>query len=186
MDVSSGLLVAILFVTLLGLGIAHVVMTMADLVRGDRDHRPDGLVVAWTVILLLVYLKLFWHTIDLLNVAEWQFSGFLYVILGPILLFFATSVLLPGASLPEPITPRDHYLAVARRFFVLFALVQVWVIGVDQLLGSGFTAGSALNAAAAAILIVLAFTRRIGVHYALSGLLVLMFVASFFQSAVTG
>lgn len=39
MDVSNGLLVAILFVTLLGLGIAHVVMTMAELIRGDRDQR---------------------------------------------------------------------------------------------------------------------------------------------------
>lgn len=184
MDVSNGLLVAILFVTLLGLGIAHVVMTMADLVRGDRDHRPDGLVVSWTVILLLVYLKLFWHTIDLLNVAEWQFSGFLYVILGPILLFFATSVLLPGASLPESITPRAHYLSVARRFFVLLALVQVWIIGVDQLLGSGFTTASSLNAAGAAILFILAFTRRIGAHYALTALLVLLFLSSFLVSAV--
>ena len=180
MEISKGLLVALLFVTLLGLGIAHVVVAMAGVVGGDPERRPDALLAAWTVLLLLVYLELFWHTVDLLNVAEWQFTGFLYVILGPILLFFASSVLLPGAEVPASVTARDHYLSVSRRFFGLLALLQLWVIGIDQLLGSGFTAMSMANVVALVLLAALASTRRIGVHAAFTALLALLYVAGFF------
>lgn len=184
MEVSNGLLVAILFVTLLGLGIAHVVMAMAGVVGGDRERRPDALLAAWTVLLLLVYLKLFWHTVDLLNVAEWQFNGFLYVIVGPILLFFASSVLLPGAEVPASVSAREHYLSVSRRFFGLLALLQVWVIGVDQLLGSGFTTASAVNVVGAALLVLLASTRQIKVHTAVTAVLAVLYVAAFFVPSV--
>ena len=180
MEISNGLLVAILFITLLGLGIAHVVMAMAAIVSGDRESRPDGLLAAWTVLLLLVYLELFWHTLDLLSLEEWAFGGFLYVILGPMLLFFATTVLLPGASVPEGTSAREHYLSVSARFFGLLALVQVWIIGVDQLLGIGFTAATALNVAAAVLLGVLASTRRIGAHAVLTALIALLFIGAFF------
>lgn len=180
MEVTNGLLVAILFVTLLGMGIAHVVMAMAGVVGGDRDRRPDALLAAWTVLLLLVFLELFWHTLDLLDVETWRFGGFLYVVLGPLLLIFATSVLLPGAEMPASVSARDHYLSVSRRFFGLLALLQVWVIGVDQLLGSGFTAATALNVAAAVLLGVLASTRRIGAHAVLTALIALLFIGAFF------
>ena len=180
MEVSNVLLVAILFVTLLGLGIAHVVVAMAGVVGGDRERRPDALLATWTVLLLLIYLELFWHTIDLLNVEEWQFTGFLYVIVGPILLFFASSVLLPGAEVPASVSARDHYLSVSRRFFGLLALLQLWVIGIDQLLGSGFTTGSMVNAVGAVLLAVLASTSRISVHAGLTAVLALLYVAAFF------
>jgi hypothetical protein len=179
MEITSGLLVALLFVTLLGLGIANVVAAMAGVVGGDRERRPDGLLAAWTVLLLLVYLELFWHTVDLLNVAEWQFTGFLYVILGPILLFFATNVLLPGASVPEGVSAREHYLSSSSRFFGLLALVQVWIIGVDQLLGSGFTTATALTAAAAVLVAVLASTRRTAVHVVGTVVAAVLFVVGF-------
>jgi hypothetical protein len=131
------------------------------------------------VLLLLVYLELFWHTVDLLNVAEWQFTGFLYVIVGPILLFFATNVLLPGASVPEGVSAREHYLSSSSRFFRLLALVQVWIIGVDQLLGSGFTTATALTAAAAVLVAVLASTRRTAVHVVGTVVAAVLFVVGF-------
>jgi hypothetical protein len=184
MEVSNVLLVAILFVTLLGLGIAHVVVAMAGVVGGDRERRPDALLAAWTVLLLLVYLKLFWHTVDLLNVEQWRFTEFLYVILGPMLLFFATSVLLPGAEVPASVSARDHYLSVSRRFFGLLALLQVWIIGVDQLLGSGFTPASAVTAVGAVLLVVLASTRRIGTHATVTAMLAMLYVAAFFVPGV--
>jgi hypothetical protein len=186
MDISNGLLVAILFVTLLGLGIAHVVMAMAGVIGGDRDKRPDALLAAWAILLLLLYLKLFWHTLELLDVEQWAFGGFLYVVLGPILLFFATSVLLPGAAVPESVSAREHYLSVSRRFFGLLALLQVWIIGVDQLLGSGFTLASALNAAAAVLFALLASNRGIRIHAVLTALAAALFVVAFLVPGSTG
>jgi len=162
------------------------VMAVAAVVGGDRENRPDVLLAAWTVLLLLVYLELFWHTLDLLNVEEWAFGGFLYVILGPMLLFFATNVLLPGASVPEGVSAREHYLASSARFFWLLALVQVWIIGVDQLLGSGFTAATALTAGAALLAVILASTRRVSVHAVGTALAAVLFVASFILPGVAG
>lgn len=179
MDITNGLLVPLLFVTLLGLGIAHVVTAMAGVVRGDTDSRPDGLLVAWTILLLLAYLDLFWHTLDLLNVEVWGFGGFLYVVLGPILLFFATSVLLPGASVPASVSDREHFLSVSARFFGLLALLQLWIIGADQVLGSGFTIAAAINAAAAVVLGLMAVNRRTATHVTGTVVFALLFLAGF-------
>lgn len=183
MDITNGLLVAILFVTLLGLGIAHVVTAMAGVVRGDTDSRPDGLLVAWTILLLLAYLNLFWHTLDLLNVEVWGFGGFLYVVLGPMLLFFATSVLLPGASVPASVSDREHFLSVSARFFGLLALLQLWIIGADQVLGSGFTIAAAMNAAAAVVLGLMAANRRTATHVTGTVVFALLFLAGFAVSS---
>ena len=106
-------------------------------------------------------------------------GGFLYVILGPMLLFFATNVLLPGASVPEGASAREHYLSASARFFGLLALVQVWIIGVDQLLGIGFTTATALTAAAAVLAAVLASTRRVRVHVVGTTVAAVLFVAGF-------
>ena len=80
---------------------------------------------------------------------------------------------------------REHYMAVSRRFFALLALLQLWIVGLDQLLGSGFTAASALNAAGALALGLLATTRRTEVHVSVTIIVALLFVASFFIPGVS-
>ncbi len=162
MEITNALLVVIMFVILLSLGIGNVLTAIVTVVDRRTPLRIDWFHASWMVLLLLVALTLFWHSLSLLDVEEWQFRGFVYVVAGPILLFFASGLLLP--SDPEATDLRTHYLAVRPQFFGALALVQLWVIGVDMVLGHGFTSAGLFNAAAVAIALVLATSKRTEVH----------------------
>ena len=92
-EVSAALLVALMYITILSMGIGNVLATLARVVRRGREAEFDRVHVAWIALLLVAHLNLFWHTLDLFSVEQWGFFGFLYVIAGPTLLFFATDVL---------------------------------------------------------------------------------------------
>jgi hypothetical protein len=162
MEITNSLLVAIMFVVLLSMGIGNALTAIVTVVDRRTPLRIDWFHASWMVLLLLVALSLFWHTLNLLDIEDWQFSAFLYVITGPILLFFGSGLLLPSDAETEEL--RTHYFAVRPQFFGALALLQLWVIGVDVLLGSGFTAASTFNAVALGIVLVLAVFERAGVH----------------------
>ena len=75
----------------------------------DRFH------TSWLLLLLLAHFNLFWHTIDLLTVEEWEFEEFLFTIAGPISMFFCTQVLLSEVGDGDG-DVRERYFTGARRF----------------------------------------------------------------------
>jgi hypothetical protein len=176
MDITNALLVAIMFVILLSLGIGNVLTAIVTVVDRRTPLRIDWFHASWMLLLLLVALNLFWHTLMLLEQEDWQFAAFLYVVAGPILLFFASGLLLPSDA--EGTDLREHYLAVSPQLFGAIALLQLWVIGVDLLLGQGFTAGGALNVIALAIVLMLALSKRTGIHAAGTALAWVLFLSS--------
>ena len=177
MEISNSLLVAIMFVLILSLGIANIVAALASLVGRTPTIKVDPLHVNWTLILLLIYLNLFWHTTDLLVIEQWAFAGFLYIVAGAILIFFATSVLVPEASLGDT-DLRAHYFQVSRRFFSLLALLQVWIIGADLILTGEMTTAGIGNAVALGLIVVLASTQQLRVHVAGTAVTWVLYVAA--------
>jgi hypothetical protein len=175
-EITNSLLVAIMFVILLSLGIGNVLTAIVTVVDRRTPLRIDWFHASWMLLLLLVALSLFWHTLSLLEHEEWQFEAFLYVVAGPILLFFASGLLLPSDA--EATDLRAHYLAVSPQFFGAVALLQLWVIGVDLLLGYGFTVGGALNAVALAVVLVLAVSKRTSLHAACTALAWVLFLTA--------
>ncbi|MDH3732447.1 MAG: hypothetical protein OEU54_02895 [Gemmatimonadota bacterium] len=177
MDITSDLLVALMFVLILGMGIGHVVTTLAALVDRRSALRVHRVHASWAVLLLLVYLSFFWHTIDLFAVTDWGFGGFLYVTTGPILLFFASCVLLPDVGSPEPEDLLDAYFAVSGQFFFILMGLQVWTLGADALLGNGVTAAGGLNLATLVLAGTLARSRSLRLHEIGVGSAWLLFIA---------
>ena len=98
MEMSSALLVMIMFVVLLTIGIGNILMSLAAMVDRRSPVAASRMHIAWIVLLLLVYFNLFWQTLDVLSIENWTFSEFLYLILGPVLILFASQVLLPNPS----------------------------------------------------------------------------------------
>lgn len=165
MDITNALLVAMMFIVLLTIGIGNIVMGLAALVDRRSPLRPDGYHTSWTIIVLLLHFNLFWHVIDILRIETWVFPEFLYVILGALLMFFATHILLPDAS-SEAVDLRVHYFDVHRQFFSFLALLMLWIVGVDFLLGSGMTSAGIINLVGAALFGGMALTSQRGVHTA--------------------
>ncbi len=86
MEISSGLLVAVMFIIILSMGIGHILVSAAAMVDRRVARRIDALHVNWMLILLLIYFNFFWHTLDLLATEEWVFASFLYMMAGAILI----------------------------------------------------------------------------------------------------
>ena len=164
MDVSSSLLVAVMFVIILSMGIGHILVAAAAMVDRRVARRIDVLHVNWTILLLLIYFNLFWHTLDLLSTEQWGFASFLYIMTGAILIYFATCVLLPDMPADESLDKRAFYFEVSRQFFLMLALLQVWIIGVDVLLGGGFTSAGIVNLSTLLLALLLASSRKTTIH----------------------
>jgi hypothetical protein len=164
MEVSHSLLVTMMFVIILSMGIGNIIITLANVVNRRSTLRSDKLHTSWMIMMLLVHFNLFWHALAILDVEEWEFPDFLFMIAGPVLAFFSTSVLLPDASDSDADDVRGHYFNSAGQFFFLLGLLQLWIIGADFFLGNGFTVGSTFNLAVAALAFVLAMSKSPVLH----------------------
>ena len=170
MDVSSSLLVAMMFVMVLSIGIGNILMGLSSLLNQRSPREIDWLPTSWVLLLLLQHLHLFWHTLTILEQEQWGFGGFLYVVMGPIFLLLATSLLLADPVYSGPADAREHYFRVGTRFFSIMALFMLWMIGVDFVLGSGLTAAGLWNAVFAVVFLVLANSKAPRLHITATGL----------------
>ncbi len=140
MEVSTSLLVALMFVTLLSMGIGNTVNTLSIVVEKGKKSGYSTLQVGWLGLILLSYFNMFWHIIDLLSIDKWGFPGFLYMMAGPLLIYFATSILIATHSENE-----IKETLVKPRFFAVFILLQVWIITVDVMLEKSIMEHSLIN-----------------------------------------
>jgi hypothetical protein len=164
MEIPNSLLVAIMFVMILSLGIVNILASLASEIDYHTKKENKGICISWIVLLLLVHFNIFWHTIDILSIEAWRFAGFLYIVTGPILIFFATDLMLPGSPQSESRDLKAHYFLVSRRFFFILALLQLWMIGVDLAFGGEFTGSSGFNAVMVALASTMAFSQSTILH----------------------
>ena len=155
MDNVSTLLVAFMFITILTLGIAGILTELAEVVRNVTVKR-DGLLVGWAMLLLFAYFVLFWHTADITLLEEWDFWLFLFAEAGPVLLLFATQILL--GALTEEVESGPNQVIRQSRFFVMFGLVQLWSVAAGVILGQGFGLPSLLDTIVFVMCMALAFS----------------------------
>ena len=105
MENPTTLLVAIMFVTIIGIGIGNVLMALSDIVGGLRHPSPDRIHISWIILMLAAYLALFWETRAILDIADWLYAQYLYILAGPILMLFAANLAIspqPNGSEREP------------------------------------------------------------------------------------
>jgi predicted membrane protein len=161
MDNINTLLVAFMFITILTLGIAGILTELAEVVRNVHVKR-DRLLIGWAILLLFAYFVLFWHTADITLLEEWDFWLFLFAETGPVLLLFATQIML-GALTDESDTAQDKIVRQGR-FFVMFGLVQLWSITAGFVVGVGFPIASVLDTIVFVTCMFLAFSSSKQLH----------------------
>ena len=117
----------------------------------------------WILLMLLALLNLFWETTTILDIENWLFIQFLYVIAGPMVLLFATSVIAAPAQTEQSSEGQSHYFGLCKRYFVMLALHEVWIIGIDYLYAA-LSMNTLLSAALLILFVVLAVSRSHRVH----------------------
>ena len=178
MEISGSLLVAIMFVVLLCIGIGNILMSLAAMVDRRSPVTASRMHISWIVLLLLMYFSLFWQTLDVLSFEEWKFAEFLYVMLGPVLILFASQVLLPDPSLTDAGDLNKNYLQASRPCFLFLAASQLWTNGVDLILKDGLMRSGAVNGVAAIFAIILAFSHSRPVHLLVTTAMWLLFLTT--------
>ncbi len=177
---NPGLLVAFMFIMILSFGIANILTGLAEVADRRVKLAIHWLPFGWLVLLLMIHFGMFWDTLDLLIVEDWDFIGFVYVNLGPILVYVATGTILPREAGEDTADPREHYFRVAPLFFSLLCLGMLWGVGVDFILQDGFETESLWSMVGIPILVLLALNHKASVH-AVGTLLYGVVMLSFFM-----
>ncbi|MEE8251720.1 MAG: hypothetical protein V3R24_08270, partial [Gemmatimonadales bacterium] len=76
MDNPTTLLVAIMYITIIAIGLGNLLMTLSEIVGGQRKPGPDPVHVSWMLVLLLAYLSYFWETTVILAIDDWEIVTF--------------------------------------------------------------------------------------------------------------
>ena len=161
MDNPTTLLVAIMYVTIVATGLVNLLMTLSDIVAARR--KTDPLHTGWIVILLLAYLGFFWETTAILDIEGWDFLSFLSFISGPIALLFATNLITSCADPDEGKMLDQYYFEQSARFFLLLALVQAWIVGLDTIF-SAFGVTTWLTILTGLLFVVLMISKNYRIH----------------------
>ena len=153
------LLVAIMYTTILSISMGFLLSTVAMLVKRGVQFKQDGLYISWLSLFLLVHFSLFWQTAVLMEVEEWVFSSFLYLVIGPILLFIASNLLVTGVGEFDAGELNQHFRDISRQFFVFMALLAVWLVSIGAELGRENSTVWYADMGLAALALILVFRR---------------------------
>lgn len=160
MDIQlNTLLVALMFVTILSMGIGNILISLADIFNHATPSRRDRVHVGWIVLILIVHFNMFWHTKAILAVEDWEFGGFLMAMAGPVLMFFATSILLTNPPTNEEPELGEFFISLGRRFFWMFAALQTWIVLVGLTMTGSFVSTDAVNLLFAVLAVLLALSN---------------------------
>ena len=181
MDNPTTLLVAIMYVTIVATGLMGVLMSLSDMVA--RTQTSDPVHRAWIIILLMMYFSFFWETTVILDMSSWSFLTFLGFIFGPVVLLFATNLIIAPANVGQDGGVRAHYLAQTGRFFALMSIVQFWIVGLDVLLGP-INYLTYITAATGLLFLTLALSRNYRLHVGGATIMSLMIVIRLVIQAV--
>ena len=177
-DLNTTTLVAIMFVMILSMAIANVLGALVHVVNRLMDRSTDWTYTSWMVLLLLMCLNLFWQTQELVELETPGFWTFIYIILGPVLLFLASSIHAPAEEKETSEQRRAHYLAASPRFFSLLAVSQLWILALDVVWEGGLTPSGFSILGAVGLLTVMANAQSVRVHAIGSGVAWVLFVGT--------
>lgn len=168
MEVTTALLVAIMFITIVTAGIVNIITAITTIFEQIGKKPLDWVLISWIILLLLIHLNLFWETIIILEEEEWSFAEFLFVLLGPMLLFLTSGLILTYSADGIPTFSRAHYVEVERRFFSGLCLLMIWALGAEFIFGKGAISNAAGDLASLILFGILAASRNERIHAALT------------------
>ena len=171
MENPTGILVALMFVTIVTMAIANLLTFLAGRLRDEGWVRANRLQVTWVVILGFICLDAFWRCIDILGVEDWDFAGFLLMIAGASVLFFASSTLPEFVAGGAP--PREEGKRTSNGvFFVMLAGFEVWLILLNLFFPGGSFISALFSVAAAAVLLAMALRPGVAIYKVGTGVVV--------------
>ena len=161
-----------------GLGIVRIVGGLGELIRRRESlHIQFSLVHSLLVFFqLLAHVLLWWSFIGLREIGSVNFLQFWYLLIGPILLYLATSLLVPDFS-NDTVDMRAEYRRSCKSYYTILIVFWGWVIFLWPVFGFPLAPTWKFAACWMSMAIILRFTENERVHLLLvSAIWLLMFL----------
>ena len=163
-----------------GLGIARIVGGMGELLRRQssltiRYYLPHTLLVLFQ---LLAHMLLWWSFIGLRELNSINFLQFLYLLIGPVLLYLATSVLTPDFT-GDSLDLREGYWNSCRSYYTILLIFWPWTMFIWPVFGYPMAPTWKFALGWMAIILALRFTSNEKAHLVLVSaiwLLMILFI----------
>jgi hypothetical protein len=128
-----------MFSLVLGLGVTQLLGGVGNLIQVRQRVRPYALHSAWLAIVIAGHIHLWWSLWALRQVVVWTYPSFVYCLLGPAALVLSSHIIMPGEFYEEvhrgKFDLKQHYESNIRLFFGVFAVVLLWALLLEPLLG---------------------------------------------------
>jgi len=161
--------VLIIVSLVLGLSITTLLQGMADLYRARRRVRLDCLTWFWVIALLATQAQFFFGAWSLRNLGEWKPLLLFTFMLGPILLFSSSVLLLPRVDAETPNSMADYRRGEGRISLIVLALYHVWAVISSSFMSPTWSVEGALSGLfIAAVLVAATLVRQAVASWAFS------------------
>lgn len=139
-----------------GLGIVRILTGVAELLRNRRRFqvKPYWIYSLLLSFQFLLHILLWWAMYGASAVEEFNFIQYLYLLIGPILIFLATSLLLPDAD-GNALDLSIIYPELAPAYFTVISFMWLWAIFLWPVLAGQFAPSAPLLAGLMALAVAL-------------------------------
>jgi hypothetical protein len=151
-----------------GLGIVRLLVGLSDYIkkRTNLNIKYYWIHTSYILFQLLVHLLFWWSVVGLHKMASLNFLNYLYLLIGPTLLFLSTTLLIPDIK-DKPISLRSEYYSIRKPFFSLMTAFYLWAIFVWPVFGHSFAPTAPLLIVFLLIALTGSITDRHKIHAAL-------------------
>lgn len=151
-----------------GLGIVRLVGGLSEYLRNHStlNIRHYWVYTLLAVFQLLAHMLLWWSILGLRSAGHINFLSYLYLLVGPTLLYLCTSILVPDID-QNTIDLRTRYFGFRKIFFSILSAFWLWAIFVWPVFGHSFAPTVPLITIWLVISLTLLITDKPKVHAAL-------------------
>ncbi|MEO7456056.1 MAG: hypothetical protein ABIY52_07320 [Gemmatimonadaceae bacterium] len=178
---------AVLISIVLGLGIAHLLTKLHELVQVRGQVKVYWLSALWFVLIFIALIEWWWASFALRTTLKWNFFYFLFVLMSPVTMYLAAAFVLPdhaerGAG---TIDLRRYYYDNASWFFGILAVSPALDCvrrGIEA--GSFLKNGSMSNGISALLLLSMGYVKRPWYHTLITLIVAGLFLSFIVSSAM--
>lgn len=88
----------VLISIVIGMGIAHLLTTVHELVQARARVKVYWLSVLWLVLIFVALIEWWWAVFGLRTTVKWNFFYFLFLLMSPVTLYLSAAFVLPDDS----------------------------------------------------------------------------------------
>jgi hypothetical protein len=163
---------AVMISIVLGLGMAHLLISFNKLVQARSRVRWYWLPLLWAAVIFVAQVEWWWASYAMRQETVWNFFYFLFMLMSPVTLYLAAAFVLPNVRDNHVCDLRQYYYDTRGWFFGLVAAGPVLDAIRRALQAGSYTDFGAVSNAVAAVLVATLMVSRNQLHHAIITLVV--------------